>query len=33
MSGLNGQAVKPMASESMGREFESHCGQEEFFIL
>ena len=33
MSDLRGLAVKVMASESKGREFETHCGQEEFFIL
>ena len=30
---LHGLAVKAMASQSKGREFESRCGQEEFFIL
>ena len=33
MSDLRGLEVKAMASESKGREFESRCGQEEFFIL
>ena len=33
VSGLRGLAVKAMASQSKGREFESRCGQEEFFIL
>ena len=31
MSGVDGQVVKAMASESKGREFESRCGQEGFF--
>ena len=31
MSDLRGIAVKAMDSESKGREFESRCGQEEFF--
>ena len=33
MSGVDGQEVKAMASGPKGREFESRCGQEEFFIL
>ena len=32
-SGLRCLAVKAIASESIGRMFESRCGQEEFFIL
>ena len=31
MSGVDGQAVKAIASGSKGREFESHRGQEGFF--
>ena len=33
MSGVDGQAVKAMASKSKGREFESRCRQAEFFIF
>ena len=33
ISALRSLAVKAMASQSRGREFESRCGQEEFFVL
>ena len=32
-TGLRGLVDKAMTSQSEGREFESRCGQEEFFIL
>ena len=33
ISALRSLAVKAMASQSKGREFESRCEQDEFFVL